>query len=471
MKTKLITTLFMILIVLPMAFAGSWSGHVVDESLADLPGVNVDAILGGLIISSNQTDINGDFTVYNLTDGSYTLNFTKAGYINTAIDMAPKINNSHPLRTDLTWLWDIQLTQALPGAIAGFIYNSSGPMNGVIVTVVGTVTDSNATNVNGAYAINGLIDGVYDVQVSQAGYIAQTLSNVLVQPGMTTSNVNFTLVQGLSITSGPTISGITTTAATVSWTTNIASNSVVEYGTSTSYGTVQSNPAMVTSHSFSLSGLSAGTTYYYRINSTDATNYVASATGTFTTSSVTPPPGRSSGGGGGSSGTFIAVPSTAGPQTYKWDIAKEPIFIKTMRPIDSIIFDYEGTSFNLIVDKFGTETYGFRISPTDEKRSGIKFDTYDFTIKDKILLVSINDVQYNTVNEAQSLMKLTLKLNEGMKQNFAAAVTNTVKNGVIKVIGDIVPPKEASIPVGVGISIATLIVGLMLFLGLRLIWG
>jgi hypothetical protein len=55
---------------------------------------------------------------------------------------------------------------------------------------------------------------------------------------------------------------------------------------------------LVTSHTRTLSGLSAGTTYHYRVRSVDgAGNSATSGDATFTTSSAPP-----SGGGGGSSG-------------------------------------------------------------------------------------------------------------------------------------------------------------------------
>ena len=66
-------------------------------------------------------------------------------------------------------------------------------------------------------------------------------------------------------------SSITANSATITWTTNEASNSQVEYGLTTSYGNSTTlDVTKVTSHSVSLSGLTAGTTYHYRVKSTDA---------------------------------------------------------------------------------------------------------------------------------------------------------------------------------------------------------
>ncbi len=64
---------------------------------------------------------------------------------------------------------------------------------------------------------------------------------------------------------------ITTASSQVIWATNVAADSSVDYGTTTSYGnSTPVDSAMVTSHQVTLSGLAAGTTYYYQVNSTDS---------------------------------------------------------------------------------------------------------------------------------------------------------------------------------------------------------
>ncbi len=65
-------------------------------------------------------------------------------------------------------------------------------------------------------------------------------------------------------------SAITTAGATISWTTDKNATSQVEYGISTSYGQSSlPNQAMQTSHQISLTDLAPGTTYHYRVKSTD----------------------------------------------------------------------------------------------------------------------------------------------------------------------------------------------------------
>src|SRR5438105_5181613 len=64
---------------------------------------------------------------------------------------------------------------------------------------------------------------------------------------------------------------VTTSSSQVIWTTNVPANSSVDYGTTTAYGnSTPVDPTMVTSHQVTISGLAAGTTYYFQVNSTDS---------------------------------------------------------------------------------------------------------------------------------------------------------------------------------------------------------
>ncbi|MGB2868895.1 MAG: lamin tail domain-containing protein [Bacteroidota bacterium] len=88
-------------------------------------------------------------------------------------------------------------------------------------------------------------------------------------------------------------STITEGSATITWSTDEASTSIVEYGLTASYGSNASNSSLLTGHSIDLTGLSANTLYHYRVSSTDAaSNTATSGDFTFTTSApsdVTPP--------------------------------------------------------------------------------------------------------------------------------------------------------------------------------------
>jgi len=132
------------------------------------------------------------------------------------------------------------------------------------------------------YQVNNLSTGVtyyftttaYDTSGNESGY-SNEISKSFAAPDTTAPAI-----------SGVGAAGITSVSAAISWTTDEASDSRVEYGTSVSYGsTTAVNTAMVTSHSQSISGLTSSTLYHYRVVSHDAAgNQGVSGDYTFTTS-------------------------------------------------------------------------------------------------------------------------------------------------------------------------------------------
>ncbi|VIO79406.1 Exoglucanase B [Bradyrhizobium ivorense] len=88
--------------------------------------------------------------------------------------------------------------------------------------------------------------------------------------------------------SGQTATNLTGTTAQVTWTTNEAATSRVEYGLTTSYGSSTTlDPALVTAHSVALTALAPNTTYNYRVRSIDAAgNEQIGSNGTFKTAAA-----------------------------------------------------------------------------------------------------------------------------------------------------------------------------------------
>ncbi|MCR4306344.1 MAG: fibronectin type III domain-containing protein [Candidatus Yonathbacteria bacterium] len=109
----------------------------------------------------------------------------------------------------------------------------------------------------------------------------------------TSSTLSFITLSGEILdTTAPIISSIATTAATttatVSWNTNETSNGSVWYATTTplslSSTPIATNSSFTLAHSFTLSGLTASTTYYFVVKSADiASNAATSTEHSFTT--------------------------------------------------------------------------------------------------------------------------------------------------------------------------------------------
>jgi carbon monoxide dehydrogenase subunit G len=91
----------------------------------------------------------------------------------------------------------------------------------------------------------------------------------------------------------PTVTSISSNAATITWSTNVGTTSLFQYGTSVAYGIQIASNVFLTRHSQALTGLTANHVYHFRVQATDAGKGLATSPDlTFTTSSgsdTTPP--------------------------------------------------------------------------------------------------------------------------------------------------------------------------------------
>ena len=108
----------------------------------------------------------------------------------------------------------------------------------------------------------------------------------------TSAAVSVTVDNAPPVIGAVAVANVGSSSAAVSWTTDEPASSQVEYGTSTAYGSFTPLAASpVTSHARTLTGLTAGTQYHYRVRSADAAgNLAVSGDGAFTTSSPPPAP-------------------------------------------------------------------------------------------------------------------------------------------------------------------------------------
>ncbi len=148
-------------------------------------------------------------------------------------------------------------------------------------TAAGTysaVTDAGNTT---TYTVTGLGVGTY--------YFAVTAYDTAGNESGASNEVSKSVVD----TTPPALSAVTANAitnvgATISWATDEIASSQVDYGTTTAYGTSSAlDTALVISHTRALTGLSASTTYHFRVRSLDAAgNLGTSGDFTFTTTAA-----------------------------------------------------------------------------------------------------------------------------------------------------------------------------------------
>ncbi len=188
----------------------------------------------------------------------------------------------------------------------------TAPILGTIVSGATTVSANASDNV-GVAGVQFKLDGVnLGAEVTVAPYaiswnttLATNALHTLTATARdaagntaTATTVAVTVSNSILDITPPVISAVvsanvSSTGATITWTTNEASDSQVDYGPTTSYGSSAAlDTTKVTAHSQTLSGLAAGTLYHYRVKSRDAAgNLATSGDFTFTTATGSATPG------------------------------------------------------------------------------------------------------------------------------------------------------------------------------------
>jgi len=157
---------------------------------------------------------------------------------------------------DYTFRWDANQELDLKGYWFHYSQTPGPPYEGVDADegdspiYVGNVTQ---------FTIHGLSD-------TQAYYFALTAvdNDDLVSEYSTQVSINAPL-----LVSAVTVVDRTDTSAVIQWTTDRPGTSVVDFGTSVSYGQTQADLTFKTHHSVALSNLLPGRTYHFRVSSTD----------------------------------------------------------------------------------------------------------------------------------------------------------------------------------------------------------
>src|SRR3989441_6426444 len=176
------------------------------------------------------------------------------------------------------------------------------------VTVAGTVTVSaNASDNVGVVGLQFKLDGVNlgaedtvaPYSVSWNTTLATSGSHSLTAVARdaagntaTSAAVSVTVDNTPPLISTVSASSISSTGAIITWATNAASDSQVDYGLTTAYGSsTPLNSRLPPASALTLTGLLATTTYHYRVKSRDAAgNLATSADFTLTTLIDTTPP-------------------------------------------------------------------------------------------------------------------------------------------------------------------------------------
>lgn len=177
----------------------------------------------------------------------------------------------------------ITVTLITKGAITGTVTDveTGLPIQSADVSVTDAVslTHTTLTDANGRYTLSGVTQGNFTGTITKGGYTTHPLSGT-VTAGQTLT-LNAALNRVYPVISQIAVTNVTINSATVTWMTDQPTDSRVDYGTTTAYGTVVSDPTLTTTHSLSLTGLASNTTYHVKVTSTN-TYGTSSSSGDYT---------------------------------------------------------------------------------------------------------------------------------------------------------------------------------------------
>ncbi len=154
---------------------------------------NVENVIVSAISATDTTttspDANGDYIV-NVVPGTYTVTAALDGY------SADPVTNVVVIIGQVITGIDIQLDVILPGSINGIVaLEGLGNVTEVVISAGGVTTNPYYIAVPEHYEYDlDIIAGTYDVVATFAGYQDSTVTNVLVQSGQQTTDVDFTLL-------------------------------------------------------------------------------------------------------------------------------------------------------------------------------------------------------------------------------------------------------------------------------------
>ncbi|MFN7965316.1 MAG: CehA/McbA family metallohydrolase [Acidobacteriota bacterium] len=123
---------------------------------------------------------------------------------------------------------------------------------------------------------------VFEHSVTLPGLTANTLYHYrVISNGIASPDAVFTTAAGIvpQLTQGPTVQSLDSTTVQITWRTDLNSSSIVRYGRNATYGSTVTGPPNTAFHYATISGLTPGTTYHYRVESASPTCGAGTLTG------------------------------------------------------------------------------------------------------------------------------------------------------------------------------------------------
>jgi len=172
----------------------------------------------------------------------------------------------------------------IPSATVSVTDSSMSPQSEVRVFAFIIIAKTALTDSNGTYKIYNIAPGPFTGTITKEGYATYNFSGTIASEQTVT--INAALNPMVPVMSNIVVSGITATSVAITWATDQLSDSLVEYGTTTPSGSSARDTTLTTSHTITLSNLISGTTYHFKVTSTNGYGFSSSSGDlTFKTSS------------------------------------------------------------------------------------------------------------------------------------------------------------------------------------------
>jgi len=203
------------------------------------------------------------------------------------VDIAPHDKSSTHMLRCVRSGWG-----TLKANITGIVLDAwnSNPVSSATVSVTDAQlkTLTITTDANGKYTITGVAPGVFTGTITKTGYNPYSFTGTVSPGQVLTHNAQLVPLPRPPVVGNVSVSALATDSATITWTMDQPSAVLFEYGTTASYGSSYSDPALTTEYTITLTGLRPSTTYHFRITATNGGG-LSSSTGDNTFTTLTPP--------------------------------------------------------------------------------------------------------------------------------------------------------------------------------------
>lgn len=244
--------------------ATSWIRWGSTENYGSTLSVNVTA---GVAHTGTLLGLNPNTTYYYCIDATDLSGNASSSCGNLTTDALPTVREADPpilshivvastdtSSTTITWTTDeIANTQIEYGTTAG--YGLATPLDASLSLLHSVTISELSANTRYHYRVISI-----DHEENAAVGPDNTFTTDAVSVGAPlTSNLTFSSIGATSVH---------TTSATITWETNIAGDSQMEYGVNSNFGSATPlNSSLITSHSMTISGLEENTNYIFRVKS------------------------------------------------------------------------------------------------------------------------------------------------------------------------------------------------------------